>query len=260
MKSIDAKKLKLYIAEGEGLTVEFKAKYTPKIDETMVAFSNTRGGVIIIGVTDDGEIVGENLTNDLKAKIADLARNCQPAIEVEVKQVGEVVVAGIPEGPEKPHSCGSGYFKRLDGSNQKMTNREVGLFYSSVSKISFEDRVNKTFTVKDISEEKLRAFLDASGVMVKDVSTFDLLTSLNLTDGKYLKNAAIMAFAKDPRKFVMQCQMTLVVFKGKANVNIIDRKDVQSDLFTQLDEAMIFVNGQGRAHRQRHQAHEGSYV
>jgi len=35
--------LQLMIAEGEGLTVEFKEKYTPRIDRDIVAFSNTKG-------------------------------------------------------------------------------------------------------------------------------------------------------------------------------------------------------------------------
>jgi len=36
-------KLTFFIAEGEGLTVEFKEKYTPKIDRDIVALANARG-------------------------------------------------------------------------------------------------------------------------------------------------------------------------------------------------------------------------
>jgi Predicted transcriptional regulator containing an HTH domain and an uncharacterized domain shared with the mammalian protein Schlafen len=39
----------------------------------------------------------------------------------------------------------------------------------------------------------------------------------------------------------MQCQMTLVAFKGVTKVAIIDRKDVGDDLLTQLNEAMVFI-------------------
>jgi len=42
-------KLKLLIAEGEGLTVEFKEKYTSKIDRDIVAFANAKGGFIVLG-------------------------------------------------------------------------------------------------------------------------------------------------------------------------------------------------------------------
>ncbi|MDP3105503.1 MAG: ATP-binding protein [Candidatus Methanoperedens sp.] len=50
---IDSKRVKLLIREGESLTVEFKEKYTSKIDEDIVAFSNTKGGFIFLGVSDN---------------------------------------------------------------------------------------------------------------------------------------------------------------------------------------------------------------
>ena len=41
---IDIEKIDLLVKEGEGLHVEFKERFTPRIDEDMVAFSNTKGG------------------------------------------------------------------------------------------------------------------------------------------------------------------------------------------------------------------------
>ena len=73
---MDIEKLKLLIAEGEGLAVEFKEKYTSKIDRDIVAFANTKGGRILLGVNDSGKIIGEILTNKIKAFIIDLARKC----------------------------------------------------------------------------------------------------------------------------------------------------------------------------------------
>jgi hypothetical protein len=41
-----AEQVNLLIREGEGLTVEFKEHYTPRIDEDIVAFANAKGGTI----------------------------------------------------------------------------------------------------------------------------------------------------------------------------------------------------------------------
>ncbi|MBI5196565.1 MAG: ATP-binding protein, partial [Nitrospirae bacterium] len=71
----DADKINILIKEGEGLTVEFKEHFTARIDEDMVAFANTKGGTILLGVRDDRTIAGEKLTNDLKARINSIARN-----------------------------------------------------------------------------------------------------------------------------------------------------------------------------------------
>ena len=74
--------LNLIMKEGEGLTVEFKEKYSPKIANDIVAFANTKGGNILLGIDDNGKIVGETLTNKLKAEITGLARNCDPSIHI----------------------------------------------------------------------------------------------------------------------------------------------------------------------------------
>lgn len=74
---ITPKQVNLMIREGEGLAIEFKEHYTSRIDEDIVAFSNAKGGIVILGVRDDGRIVGGPLTNELKAKINSLTRNCK---------------------------------------------------------------------------------------------------------------------------------------------------------------------------------------
>jgi ATP-dependent DNA helicase RecG len=77
---LDNERLKLLIAEGEGLTVEFKEQYTAKIDRDIVAFANTKGGYILLGVADNGKITGQKLNNKIKSEIHSLARNCEPSI------------------------------------------------------------------------------------------------------------------------------------------------------------------------------------
>lgn len=61
----DADRINILIKEGEGLTVEFKEHFTPRIDEDIVAFTNTKGGVILLGVRDDRTVSGEKLTNEM---------------------------------------------------------------------------------------------------------------------------------------------------------------------------------------------------
>jgi ATP-dependent DNA helicase RecG len=234
--------LDLLIKEGEGLSVEFKEKYTTKIDRDMVAFSNTKGGYIFLGVCDDGKIVGEALTNKLKAEIVDLARNCEPNIHLKrISQVDKIIFIEIAEGEEKPYSCSSGYFRRLDAVTQKMTQKEIHLLFRDAPSVSFEERINKDITWKDISTTKIGAFFKEADVSIKSINAQEVLSSLNLSNKHAIKNAGVLFFAKEPRSFIIQCQMTLVAFKGKDRVHIYDRKDIQDDLLTQFNEAIIFL-------------------
>ncbi|UJS16802.1 MAG: ATP-binding protein [Candidatus Jettenia sp.] len=78
---MDVNKVQILVQEGEGLTVEFKEHFTPQIDEDIVAFANTKGGIILLGVRDDRTVSGEKLTNDIKARINSVARNCNPPVQ-----------------------------------------------------------------------------------------------------------------------------------------------------------------------------------
>jgi ATP-dependent DNA helicase RecG len=240
-KKMDLDNIKLFIREGEGLTVEFKERYTPRIDEDIVAFANVRGGILLLGVRDDGIIVGERLTNDLKAKINSLARNCKPAITTELLQIGEVVAIVVSEGEEKPYSCGSGYYRRLDGSTQKMSHDELRFMFAENDPLPFEEKTVKGFTFDDVSKAKIRAFTKEATIRIGSTALTDFLCSLKVADGDRVKNAGILFFAKDVYGHLHQAQMTLLAFKGTDRLHIYDRHDVRDDLLTQFNEAVAFL-------------------
>lgn len=252
-RTITADHVKLRIREGEGLTVEFKERYTPRIAEDIVAFANVKGGTLLLGVRDlpaasrdaaqagGGTVVGERLTNDLKARINSLARNCKPTISVELAQVGEVVAVVVPEGTEEPYSCGSGYYRRLDGNTQKMNHDELRIMFAENDPTPFEERTVRDFTFDDISKAKIRAFTRAAGIRVGRTPLPDFLRSLNAADEARVKNAGILFFARDIEKHFHHAEVTLRAFKGKERQHIYDRRDVRDDLLTQFIEAVAFL-------------------
>ena len=234
--------LKLLISEGEGLTVEFKEKYTPKLDRGIVAFANTKGGFILLGVNDQGEIRGEKLTNRLKGDINSLARNCEPSITIKkILQIGEIVVVEVEEGDEKPYSCSSGYYRRLDAVTQKMTQKEIRFLFKDTVTVPFEEKINKAVSWNNVSKDKIKAFFKESNISVRKIVPQDVLPSLSLSKKESIKNAGVLFFAENPRNIISQCQMTLVAFKGKDRVNIYDRKEIRNDLLTQFNEALTFL-------------------
>jgi len=56
------------IKKGESVTVEFKENFDSKTIESSVAFANTRGGLIFIGVSDQGEIKGVQIGRETRKK------------------------------------------------------------------------------------------------------------------------------------------------------------------------------------------------
>jgi Predicted transcriptional regulator containing an HTH domain and an uncharacterized domain shared with the mammalian protein Schlafen len=107
---MDVMELKNLIAEGESFTIEFKRQFSSaeKIAKELIAFANTKGGMILFGVDDDGTIVGVESEKSETDLIFEAAKNyCEPEI-VPIVQVIElngkdVVVAIVEESVRKPH-------------------------------------------------------------------------------------------------------------------------------------------------------------
>ena len=80
------------IQAGESYHVEFKRNVSSDISKEMVAFANSSGGRIFIGIDDDGTIPGITVTNELKARIQSLARDCDPSINVELDAFNNILI------------------------------------------------------------------------------------------------------------------------------------------------------------------------
>ena len=238
---MDANKVQILVQEGEGLTVEFKEHFTPRIDEDIVAFANTKGGVILLGVRDNRTVSGEKLTNDMKARINSVARNCNPPVQVKIKQLQNIIAIEAPQGEEKPYNCSSGYFRRLDGTTQKMTNHELRIMFQEHEKISFEEKTNRSVSWKDISREKIRNFLKEADISIRKIIPQNILTSLSLVQKGRITNAGALMFASRVDKFIPHAESIFAAFKGTDKTNIYDRHDVKDDLLIQFNEAVAFL-------------------
>lgn len=96
--------------EGEGTTLDFKNTITSctKIAKTMVSYANNKGGRLLIGVADDGRIVGVKSEDEEKYMINKAAGfYCKPALEPTFEEVyiddKVVLVVEIGESESKPH-------------------------------------------------------------------------------------------------------------------------------------------------------------
>lgn len=61
---MDATQVIEQIRKGEGLNVEFKTSFNVTCIETLVAFANTKGGNLILGVNDNQRVVGIKLAKE----------------------------------------------------------------------------------------------------------------------------------------------------------------------------------------------------
>ncbi|TAE50752.1 MAG: ATP-binding protein [Bacteroidetes bacterium] len=103
--------LRRMVSRGEGMRLEFKRKanHPDKIARELVAFANSEGGILLIGVDDDRTIYGCKFPEeDAYAVLTYVEKNCVPALPMRMERVlmhdsREVLVFHIKESPDKPH-------------------------------------------------------------------------------------------------------------------------------------------------------------
>lgn len=102
--------IKRLILEGEGVSLDFKKTITryEKIAKTMVSFANNKGGKLLVGVADNGTILGVKSEEEEKYMLTKAAHfYCRPALEPIFEEVyidhKVVLVAEIPPSDNKPH-------------------------------------------------------------------------------------------------------------------------------------------------------------
>jgi hypothetical protein len=110
-KSMTLDELSRLVSTGEGLYLEFKRRMPApeRIAKEIVAFANTRGGKILLGVDDDGTIRGvKDIHEELFLFRRAVSTHCVPEVNFEVHAVSvtrrrEVLVVDVPDSSEKPH-------------------------------------------------------------------------------------------------------------------------------------------------------------
>ena len=91
---MDNEQLQSTIAAGEGPHLEFKEKYVSKVIESLVAFSNTAGGRVLIGVDNRGRVIG---VPDADRTVESVLSACREAVSPPLSP--DVAIVRMPEGP-----------------------------------------------------------------------------------------------------------------------------------------------------------------
>src|SRR6186997_2652158 len=130
--------LEILLREGEGAMLEYKERLSSSFARELVALANTVGGKILLGVRDDGSVVGIPDSNELRARIQDIARNCDPPVKVLVERVGQVSIVTVRESDAKPVQCSDGFFWRQGAGTQKLSRAEIRDFFRTEGVIRFD--------------------------------------------------------------------------------------------------------------------------
>lgn len=224
--------------EGEKKTVEYKLEYSKTILKTVCAFANFHDGIIVLGIRDDGTIIGVKKINELKLNIENAINDAiipKPYYEFEMLSIEELnlLIVKVYKGDHTPYTYQNKAYMRRDTSTVQVDATMNQNLILAGRNLSFEDLV---------SAEQNLTFNYFTLLMKKHLQittmTDDLLKTLGLIEGNKYNNAAMLLSDENHlRSSVVQ----LVAFSDTTVNGIKDKITLEScSLLQQFDECMSF--------------------
>lgn len=224
----------------EGYTLEFKESLSTSIGKEICAFANASGGKIILGVKDDGAVVGCPLSNSDSSRIQDIARNMDPSFRVVVEQVSDLVIIYVPEGKEKPYTVNGHFYLRQGANSQQLRRDEIRTLFQRENLIRFDRKANQDFTDNDFDKEKFRSFTQKAGIDTS-LSQQHILQNLGMITEEKMNNTGVLFFSHRISKFFLNSIIGCVLYEGTAKTKILDKKEFDADFVSNFNNAVIFA-------------------
>lgn len=244
------------IAKGESETVEFK-KSTSLLREgieTICALANRKGGYLLFGVADNGDVLGQQVSDDTLKNIANAVKlNTDPKLypnieKVEIDQRTCILVT-VEESPLKPHLAYGRAFLRTGAVNQKMDRANYeNMLQQRFNGYGFDYRIQPDAALQDIDSEGVYRFLEtANAVRNLNESLFlppeIILRKLDLLTTEGLTRAALLLFGKDPGKFFSNhFEIKCGKFSSHSGYDeIVNEKEFHGNIIDNFYSAVGFV-------------------
>ena len=247
--------IETYLSKEEGKTLEFKEniKSLPKIINTIIAFANTAGGTIVIGIKDRTKgVIGLNNILEEEEKIANAVADSiepllTPSIHLSTWRGRDLLIIHVPHsaGPFYLKSKGeaNGTFIRLGSTNRladKVTIENIKrlrlhLYYDEILCTEAKEDDLDLALAKSIFSEKSKKFSTQTAkslhLLIKHQETFYPSLGGILLFGKIDKKNELFPHA------IVRCAR----FLGKTKAKIHDPVDIPLQLPFVVDAALDYV-------------------
>ncbi|HLB93987.1 MAG TPA: RNA-binding domain-containing protein [Candidatus Babeliales bacterium] len=248
--------LKTLIKHGESEQLEFKTS-TANLSsgmQTVCAFLNsTVGGTLIFGVKDNGQIIGQEVTDKTRKELAVELSKLEPIAKIEFKYIKvadnrQVIVLLISPGEKAPYSYDGRAFTRNQSTTMRMSKEEYIYLYNLNNPVLWESLTSHKCKLSDLDRTKIQEIVRMSvfekrlpeSALSANIS--DILKKLELITDHKLTNAAVILFCKNNTKQFRQSTLKLARFRGVDKTTFLDTKMFKGNAFDLYDKAMEFLN------------------
>lgn len=234
------------VSSGESEILEYKESFNDEALETIGAFANAKGGTLLLGVRDNGEIcglqVGKKSLEDIANRIQESTDpRLQPSISVVKYENKAVGVISVSITTRVPVSIRGRYFRRTGKSNQRMSHEEIMQRMVASTGLSWDAIVEPSAMLTDLDSHCISRFVQTvkkNGRLSIPAQTTDqeVIRKLELILNGKPTRAALLLFGKKPESFFSSAFLKIGRFRSPTH--IVDDREIHGTIIDQLDGAM----------------------
>ncbi len=239
--------------QGENSSIEFKESVgrPESLAREIVAFANSSGGIIIIGVTDNGIPRGIEVDKSLEEWVMNIARTSViPALTLQYEQIEyegkSLGVITVPKGHDKPYQTGDKYLIRVGSTNRTATQAELMRLFQMSGVFHYDAVPVQGAKTNDLNHAALDAYFSSYQLEFsqEDEEACDslLINTDILTVDRIPTVAGMLMFGLNPGRFLPQSGIMFAHYVGvDAGDELIDRQQINGTLPYCVDTAMAVI-------------------
>ena len=245
------------IEKGEDSFVEFKEEmiHPDDLAAEMVAFSNSEGGKILLGISDEKKIVGISEPDKEMQRIENVSyHNCKPSLTINIEKLKIdnklILIIYIPKGLERPYCTNKGvHYIRTSSGRRPATREELARLYNVSTSMQYDELTVPNTSIEDLDLLYFRRFF--KGFYEKEIEEMNIdlarlmenMKVLTWLDGKLVFSlAGYLLFAKNPQQQFPVYKITVVRFDGNEFGDEFEKKEFEGKLEEQIEGANRILN------------------
>lgn len=252
---MDLLQVKEIISMGENSNIEFKnSSVRPEsIAKEMVAFSNSTGGTILIGIDDNSDILGCDKSFNHEEWIMNISRTSViPSIIPEYQEIEidnkKIVILTIIKGKNKPYQTNDNKFLvRVGSTNRTATQVELLRLFQQSGFFHYDLVGVPQTSIQSLNLSQIDNYFNKYNISFYEEleqSKIQLLKNVDiLSEEGECTIAGLLLFGVNPQRNLQNASISVAKFRGtQVDSTLIDNKVIEGSITNQVDSATALIN------------------